>query len=171
MEKKSYVGYHGTSEKAAEYIIREDFRPTIEGWFGTGVYFYLDNIDLAKDWIKKKKFNNKKIIEALIEVEERFILDVRDPNNQDSLFFHKMRKMIKENIIKKKMELKTSTKNLDSVVFDLIIKKKNKKLIIGNSFTYDNDKTPCYSRIANGTELCVSDLEIIRKKEVIGYDE
>lgn len=167
MRMESYIGYHATSNEAAQNILKTNFYFTKKGWFGTGAYFYLDSIKLAEHWLEKKKFENKQIIKVQIEVEKEFILDVRNPYSEDCIFFHKMREIVKKNIINNSINLNTSQRNFDNSVFNFIIKRAMKKLIIGNSFTYDNDEIICFSRVPNGTELCVSDLDIIKKKEVI----
>lgn len=170
MEKQSYIGYHATSKQSAESIFENNFKFSKSGWFGTGVYFYLDSIELAKHWLEKKDFSEKQIIKATIKVESEFVLDVRDPYSTDVFLFHQVREKIKKFIINKDVGVKTEQKNFDNATFNYIIKKKYKKMIIGNSFTYDNDKIVCYSRVPNGTEMCVSALEIIEDKEVI-YNE
>lgn len=170
MEKQSYIGYHATSKQFAESIFENNFEFSKKGWFGTGVYFYLDSIELAKHWLEKKGFSEKQIIKATIKVEPEFILDVRNPYSSDVFLFHRIREKIKKSIINKDIGVKTKQKNFDNATFNYIFRKKYKKMIIGNSFTYDNDEIVCYSIVPNGTEICVGALEIIENKEVV-YNE
>ena len=41
MEKQSYIGYHATSKQNSKKIFKYNFKFCTNGWFGTGVYFYL----------------------------------------------------------------------------------------------------------------------------------
>lgn len=167
MEKQSYIGYHATSKQNSRKIFKYNFKFCKNGWFGTGVYFYLDKIKMAEHWLEKKGFPDKQIIKALIEVESKFVLDVRDPNSEDSDLFHEVRKYIIESIENGSLQLETTQKNLDNTVFNMIMQEDDIKMVIGNSFTYDNDVFGYVSRIPNATELCVGNLDIIKdKKEV-----
>lgn len=167
MEKQSYVGYHATSKQNSEKIFKYNFKFCKNGWFGTGVYFYLDKIKMAEHWLEKKGFPDKQIIKAIIEVESKFVLDVRDPNSKDSDLFHEIRKYIIELIKNGMLQLKTTQKNLDNTVFNTIMQDEDIKLIIGNSFTYDNDEVSYISKVPNATELCIGNLDIIKDKEEV----
>lgn len=167
MKKQSYIGYHATSRQNAKKIFKYNFRFCENGWFGRGVYFYLDNIKMAEHWLEKKGISDKQIIKATIEVESEFVLDVRDPNSKDSTFFHETREYIIELIENKSLKLKTDQKNLDNTIFNIIMQDNDIKMIIGNSFTYDNGRIGYFSRVPNGTELCVGDLDIIKNKEEV----
>lgn len=68
-----YVGYHGTSNYAAEKIIeRQSFLPSENGWLGCGVYFF-PYPDDAEWWCrcnKKLEAGQYKILESKLSPNE-----------------------------------------------------------------------------------------------------
>lgn len=69
MISKSYVGYHGTDNNAANSIIEmKKFKMSREedDWLGQGVYFFED-IEDSHWWCKgKKRLSSYSIIEAVL---------------------------------------------------------------------------------------------------------
>lgn len=56
-------GFHGTNKSSFEKIKKEGFYICKTGWFGSGVYFYKNNIEKALEWSKKKYKSNNCVIE------------------------------------------------------------------------------------------------------------
>lgn len=74
------IGYHGTSKKSANIILRSEFQVSDgrdDHWLGTGIYFF-QNICDADSW-SKQKFKPA-IIECNLEYEECKFLDLDNPD-------------------------------------------------------------------------------------------
>lgn len=87
-----FTGYHGTSHKSAEQIVKSNFELSIgdDEWLGNGVYFFLNGIsskpeEQAKKWAiaqawdkidRKYKYNLFCVIKSIIEVHEDNLLDL-----------------------------------------------------------------------------------------------
>ena len=150
------TGYHGTNKSSANRIKLKGFKDSVNGWFGKGAYFYKGNQELAKKWAEKNFPDSKKvIIEGQISVNENKIFDVRSPESEDSIYFHEYRNAL---IKKIESEGNINRNSFDNLVFSMILKGKNKDLVLGNSFTYDNGPP---SRIPNGVEICVINKSLI----------
>jgi hypothetical protein len=168
--------YHGTSKKNWEKIKRENkFKKSDKGWFGTGAYFYLGSPIMAHHWCDKKYGSEKySILKVCIGIDENFIFDIRDPLGRDNIFFQEIRKLLIMKLEIDRIVLEEKRKYFENIVLNLINKEYNKKLVMANSFTYDNNKYGSIgvaSRVPNGTEICVFDTNIIPINEVKEYDE
>ena len=143
-------GFHGTNKSSFEKIKKEGFYICKTGWFGSGVYFYKNNIEKALEWSKKKYKSNNCVIEINLKIENKFVFDVTNVNGEDARIFHRIRKELIE--------------QMKNIVFNYISKKLKKQVIIGNSFTYDEYDIP--SRVPNGIEICIIDIKIIVLKDL-----
>ena len=157
-------GFHGTNKSSFEKIKKEGFYVCKNGWFGSGVYFYKDNMEKALEWSKKRYEDNNCIIEINLKIENKFVFDVTEANGEDTNIFHKIRKEFIEQIKKVGNSVIETRKNFDNTVFNYISKKLKKQVIIGNSFTYDEFNIP--SRVPNGVEMCIMDEKIIVLKDL-----
>lgn len=160
------IGYHGTTKSAYNGIRMRGFQHCRTGWFGVGAYFYKDSEALAIDWAYSKHlFSLKKVsIKVEVNVEDAKIFDLRNPGSDDSNFFHEYRKEIIEKIKQGNIRYNFGDeKKFDNLIIEMIKKEETKEVVIANSFTYD-DSFP--SRVPNGTEICVSNNQLIR---IIGH--
>ena len=157
-------GFHGTNKSSFEKIKKEGFYICKTGWFGSGVYFYKNNIEKALEWSKKKYKSNNCVIEINLKIENKFVFDVTNVNGEDARIFHRIRKELIEQMKKVGILAIVSKKNFDNIVFNYISKKLKKQVIIGNSFTYDEYDIP--SRVPNGIGICIIDIKIIVLKDL-----
>jgi hypothetical protein len=76
----SVYGYHGTSRKNAESILRNGFRSSNSGgdWLGPGAYFWQDAPQRALKWAKKHHPDNPVVIRSSIIFEENKTMDLLD---------------------------------------------------------------------------------------------
>lgn len=107
-EEINEIGYHATSLKSAELILKGNYNksistPSKKHWLGDGVYFFND-ICWAVQWnvneLKKKKNKNKKIsdftvLKSKIIVYEDYLLDF------SSVFGKEILEYLKEQLIEK----------------------------------------------------------------------
>ena len=65
-----YIGYHGTSDSVATKIDKGNFSIDYKkiGWLGHGVYFFQEDIEIAKYWANRK-FKNRGISVGLLRAE------------------------------------------------------------------------------------------------------
>ena len=157
-------GFHGTDKFSFEQIKKFGFKTCEKGWFGSGVYFYKDSVENAFKWSKKKYEDNNCVIEIKLKIEDKFVFNVTDANGEDSKTFHKIRKVLIEQMKKTGNLATVSNKNFDNTVFNYISKNLKKQVVVGNSFTYDEYKIP--SRIPNGVEICIMENRIIVLKDL-----
>jgi hypothetical protein len=80
-------GYHGTSRSRADKIIAEGFQPSTNGydWLGTGVYFWQDVPNAARDWVQKMYSQEPAVIKSRLRLDSTCLdlLDMPDTNNTD----------------------------------------------------------------------------------------
>lgn len=169
-----YVGHHGSKKDIAKRIIKVGFSIDYRscGWLGTGVYFFEDDPYLAKEWAQFKFPNTQtEVIESVIEVEDNRVFDLRLRENRSD--FHKARSAMKERIKKmlkekkKKMDLEKQVE--DGKVFDYFCKRREILLVILDTYTpniEDREDELRWSRVANGTELCVKNVSIIKERNI-----
>jgi hypothetical protein len=76
----SVYGYHGTSRKNAESILRNGFRSSNSGgdWLGPGAYFWQDAPQRAFKWARKHHPENPVVIRSSIIFEEGKDMDLLD---------------------------------------------------------------------------------------------
>lgn len=180
------IGYHGTKKSNVASICSKNFRINRDKYnklyLGAGVYFFF-YLDDALDWNVKsfkreyrcypewnKLINTYSIIESLIEVDEKDILDL---DKKENLF--------KLEILKKKIDEKLkdaqnyqNASNKTSAIINFLyeIKEIRKKVLIKTFFekigTKNFDELKLYPR----KMLCVKDVSIISKnKEKINIEE
>lgn len=94
----SFEGFHGTSLKSANEILKSNFELSIGDveWLGNGVYFFISGIsskpeNQAEKWAiveawdngtKTYKYNNYCVLKSIIDVDEDKLLDL---TNEDGL--------------------------------------------------------------------------------------
>jgi hypothetical protein len=161
---KELLCYHGTSQENWNKIRKEGrFRKTANGWFGTGVYFYLGNPDMAIFWCRKRYPDKKKaVLRILLSFDEDEILDIRDPNSKDSRLCYRELNNYTTQLENKIVDVRGKQSKLDSIILDYMCKKYHKKAIIANSITLNK----YFTRIPNGTEVCVIDENLIPMEEL-----
>ena len=157
-------GFHGTNRFSFKKIKEEGFNICKNGWFGSGVYFYKDNMGNALKWSKKKYKDNNCVIEINLKIEDKFVFDVTDANGKDSKKFHEIRKNLIEQMKNTGNSATVSNKNFDNAVFNYISKKLKKQVVVANSFTYDEYEIQ--TRIPNGVEICIMEKRIIVLKDL-----
>ncbi|WP_117017275.1 hypothetical protein [Aeribacillus pallidus] len=169
-----FIGYHGTSSVFAEKILRTNFivDHTKVGWLGTGIYLFEENQELARSWANYKYSNSKKgVIRCEIEIAEEEVFDVVDPLGEHNKFFHAVRKQLIEQEIKKRnLQLRAKNrKDFDGKTYNFICKAKGFKLVRAATYTYqDYDRIFGWnSRVPNGVELCVKDINCIKNKQLV----
>jgi hypothetical protein len=152
--------YHGTTVENWEKIKRDGkFLTSRNGWFGTGVYWYLDSYEMAEAWCRKR-FGAREcvVLKLMVKAEAEAILDLRNPNKEGSKLFHQERRKMISLIKARQMGAPFVLKNLDSVVVNSLKQLYDSHLVIANSFTYFDmfyDKARFPSRVANGIEVCI----------------
>ena len=79
-QKVVFKLWHGTSKENADHIFKTgQWKMTIDDtklFFGSGIYFMLNNKSLACLWAKQKKFEYPCSILCFVEVERKFIFDL-----------------------------------------------------------------------------------------------
>lgn len=160
MSLKTYAGYHGTDRDAAKRIIKTKFIVNQKhiGWLGTGIYFFEEDKELAKEYAKAR--HPKKIIdviECILEVKSDEVFDTTKEDYQKA--FHKYRQMFKKIAEKEQMILKPrNSEDLDGKVYDFIANKDKYILFRARTFTpslLDREEGLLRSRVPNGVELCL----------------
>ncbi len=78
-------GYHGTSQAAADLIIRGGFLPSSNtyDWLGTGIYFWQDAPRRAREWAEARHPASPAVLEATIDLTD--CLDLLDIGWHDSV--------------------------------------------------------------------------------------
>ncbi len=61
--------YHGTSRNTADQIEGAGFTPSAEGWYGDGVYFWLNNLRMAVWWAMRgcRDGRSYAVLECVVE--------------------------------------------------------------------------------------------------------
>lgn len=167
--KDKYIGFHGTSVDNAKKIMSSNFKMRKAVWFGMGVYFFKDTDRLAKMWAQKKFKNSSAVLKSDIEVEAKYTFDLTNPNNDDTQFFHEVRKKkILEGI-----KIKGDNFRFDTFVIEFIHQKMGIDVFLAHTYTYEefdenkNKAQRTKSRIPNGIEIIVKNTELIKNKKVI----
>jgi hypothetical protein len=72
------IGYHGTSDRHAEEILRDGFRPSENDydWLGTGVYFFEEDAGRALRWARQQWPDEPAVVAAAIDLAN--VLDLFD---------------------------------------------------------------------------------------------
>lgn len=179
----NYIGYHGTSNENFEKIDKEGFTYKLREnhWLSPGIYFYLDDLEQAKVFVKSNpNYSNKSIcvIEAEIECDEKYVLDFRRrENTNDFLKFYK-------EIIDKKIEfnyiLDEKDKNINrSFLISKFCIEQNKKIVIKTFLHKNKGIRELESEIGydlgieyEEIQLCVRDENCIKSiKKIYGEKE
>ncbi|WP_142829042.1 hypothetical protein [Planococcus soli] len=179
--KKVITAYHGSEEfirnlLSGEKLKRKSFDPlALPGDLGTGTYFFIDNPMLAYDFVDKFERGRRiNVIECVIEVEEDEILDFNQDEASDMFF--QLREQAIEHAKKKFPNLKGNRDSIDGIIIDLLVKsilemdKKVIKMVVKDTYTptlnysYMKGKRHFFgSNFANGTELCLRDVNLVKK--------
>lgn len=86
MSIKTFIGHHGTKLETAQAIVsgatvfaKSENR---NDWLGTGVYFWIDNLDRAISWVRnpQRKIKNRAVIQVTIKTKN--ILDIHNTEHQ-----------------------------------------------------------------------------------------
>ena len=170
-QKITYIGHHGTDKKHLPNIFAEGFLCARKGYLGSGVYFYENNMDLAREWAENRRQCKKStVLQAEIECDIDNILDISDPNCKE-------RRLIGSQVVKYFTRRKqngyylndNAMKEIEGNIIDDMCKRVNYKLIraitVSNTQVYGD--ITIFLGIANGIELCVKDKSIINKIEEV----
>ncbi|SFG96570.1 hypothetical protein [Sporolactobacillus nakayamae] len=119
------IGHHGTTQDIAKKIMETSFvsDPRKIGWLGTGNYFYDDDPLMAKKYsLKRFKHSISCVLECRIVIPKELEFDVTDPKSDDTSLFHKTRKKLIEELIKKnRLNLTTRNSNdFDGKIYNFI---------------------------------------------------
>lgn len=174
-----YVGYHGTSESFAVRIDKGNF--TIDfrkiGWLGSGVYFFQEDLEIAKYWaIRKFRSRGTSIglLRTEIKMSKEQVFDVTDPLGDHNKYYQAIRKTFVEREIKKHgINIRAKNQDdLDGKVYNMICTKDGFKLVRGCTITPDdNDREhKLIPRTPNGVEMCLRDVNFITQKEKISLE-
>src|SRR4051812_32109058 len=91
MTDLTVTGYHGTSQEAADRMLREGFRASRNEWdcLGDGVYFFEDAPIHAWHWAREQHGSEAAVLQADVQLRDcvdlkdigwsRFLADVYDP--------------------------------------------------------------------------------------------
>ncbi|GAB6554274.1 hypothetical protein ACQVSN_08415 [Bacillus mobilis] len=169
---KSFIGYHGTDSNSANKIMKTNFRndSTKVGWLGRGVYFFDEDFALAKEWAGRYGEKNVDVIRSEICVPENLIFDVTEIKGTNNKFFHEMKsQLIEQKIKEENIDIFSKDKrDFDGKTYNLICEMKNYELVIAPTYTFTGQdrKYRTFSRLSNGIELCLRNIEYIVKKEI-----
>jgi len=177
------IGYHGTSSNVAETIKKHNFKHSIHGWLGKGIYFFNEDLEMAKYFPtrgNKMTPENVGVIECEIEISDDLVLDATNPLSEDMKLFHVIRtELIHNEISKNRINAKSKSINkekvksdLDGIVYDILCKKEGFCLVKANTYTYSEIERQYekifFTRVPNSTELCLKDeAYIINKNRVV----
>jgi hypothetical protein len=72
------IGYHGTSNAAAQVVLRDGFRVSrnVYDWLGDGVYFFQDAPNRAREWAAQRYGSDGVVIRSIIRLDD--CLDLLD---------------------------------------------------------------------------------------------
>ncbi|HDR7855461.1 hypothetical protein [Bacillus paranthracis] len=170
---KSFIGYHGTDSVSANKIMKTKFRndSTKVGWLGQGVYFFEENYALAKYWAGRYGEKSVNVIRSEICIPEKLVFDVTDTKGKNNKFFHEMkRQLIEKKIKEENIDVFTkSERDFDGKTYNLICEMKNYELVVAPTYTFTEQdrKYGTFSRLSNGTELCLRNIKYIVTKEIV----
>ncbi|EKZ0482741.1 hypothetical protein QK084_000429 [Enterococcus faecalis] len=179
-----YVGFHGTDKSCFDKIKQSGFETrqnyeTIPCDLGNGVYFFVkkskhdDPCENALKYVNKykKKYKNRLVLKAEINLEDEKLLDLNDADNAE--LFSKFKENNFENIeeeLNKYLKNKSYYRgNLDGIVIELLLKKISIEVdaILKDTYTsFDPIEEYKRSNFQNGRELCVRNCALITIKNV-----
>lgn len=171
------IGHHGTSFDAAESIINGDFDLS-QGdhhWLGNGVYFFKDNIDMAREWAfcdgHRKKYTKYGIIRSELHYTSDGILDLRKEEQQNR--FHIMRDIHLKKIREKGIKVKGKQENYDGKIINDMCNMFNMNIAINRFFIHKkgDNLIKSFSRIPNCTVICVKSTDNIHNSTIIEKGE
>lgn len=175
------MGYHGTNKSCVERIKTQGFNfnnysfivsrnQKIPGDLGSGAYFFENSIENAYKFALKQNCNPLEVLECTIEVEDEFVLDMDDPENQE--YFRIIRddeKTMKS--LSNRFVADVGGKgrgNLDGLILEFLIHNHKLKVNLIKKRTYTPfDGMPRTSNYPNGTELCVRNKGIIKSVKTV----
>lgn len=169
MEKAKYTGYHGTNKDAADRIKNTNFQLSRQGWLGTGVYFFEENIERALDWAHFAcKGKIPVVLEAILEVPTEEIFDTTRDNHEKE--FHDFRNaLVETNIERNKFRVKAhNDADFDGKVYNAIAHVRNSSLIRAKTFTQptkERGHSVPKSRVPNAVELCLKNTKYVKSKD------
>lgn len=172
-----YIGYHGTSKRNASKILKTNFTINNKiGWLGSGIYFYEEDVAMAKDWAQYKSQSDPiDVIRCEIKVPKEQVFDVSIPGSQHNRFFHEFRRRLIENELAKNcLDLTVKSKqDFDGKTYNFICKTKGYKLVRAYTYTYTEQdrRQRTFSRVPNGIELCLKQPSYVQTKVSIYANE
>lgn len=161
-----FTGYHGTGISAIRSISKYGLNPSKSGWLGGGIYLYENDYDMAYKWAKSRN-KNVAVYECLINIEDDKLFDVSCPTSDDCKIFHRTRLKIIEKAQETGVLLEERARVFDAKVFNLLYERFKFELIKANTVSIFPDKDfRTFTRIPNGTELCLKDSSKIKEMTI-----
>lgn len=158
-----FTGYHGTGIRAVRAISKYGLKPSKSDWLGGGIYLYENDYEMAYKWAKSRN-KNVAVYECLIDIEDDKLFDVSCPTGNDCKIFHKTRLKIIEKAQETGVLLEEGVRVFDEKVFNLLYERFKFDLIKANMVSIFPDKGfRTFTRISNGTELCLKDSNRIKE--------
>lgn len=186
--KLKYISYHGTNKQNANKILSVNFsiklpvmmnnlynphnHEKVPGSLGFGLYTFIDNPSLAKDFSIRFNHTNWTVVEIQTEINHNELLDLDNSHNQTNYheFKNKVRQQI-ELVAQHNYQRAVSSRKqsvLDGITIELYIMAIKKQQISINAVkmkTYTTTlKTNWVSIVPNGIELCIRNINLIQTK-------
>lgn len=165
MEFKRFLGHHGSTAECCKSILKNGFEKSKWGWLGSGVYFFEDDKDLARDWARLRHFGKRiQVLECVLEVQKEKLLDVSNPKSNEAKKVNSFREALLKQGIKNNKIINMEDEKFDNKIINLICTKDGYDLV--RNFTHTNTQADREyhkkrSNICNGVELCVRNLKCI----------
>lgn len=182
------IGWHGTTQKNEESIIKNGFKNLktdfsknevrVPNDLGNGIYFYIDfrktsgktlaqkYVRSYRDRIAREQKCSFSVIEAEITCEDECLLDMDEFENLKMFYeFNEKHTSTRNQMITKlKSDGAKKRKNYDGIMMELFIREIHKqfkevKVVKKDTNTIFESEI---SNFANGTELCVRNLECVK---------
>ena len=174
MDKFEFIGFHATSQKHANRIIKEEFiinKNRNNDWLGHGIYLFMYRAD-ADSWAKGTYYcqPNPSVIKCFVKVEKNKYLDLDDPealNNYDR-YYNEILKLLSE-----KGKIISFKNKYEAMCWGLNIYKKDNNIDVVK-YTFINSRTKNVMKYVNNksgykyneVQICISRNDVIVKKEL-----
>ncbi|PTJ13857.1 hypothetical protein BU069_13010 [Staphylococcus succinus] len=175
-----YIGFHGTMKSNFDKIDKlKKFKSNVlPNDLGNGLYFFINRKDKIEEAIHnanlylkrwKPKYENKVIVEVLMELYNESVLDLDEVENQEvfNLFVEENQEDIYNEIQNLKPSNSFNRGQFDGLIIEMMIKHFNLNIqaILKETYTqFDESKLRKRSNIPNGRELCLRDYKAIKSK-------
>lgn len=174
MKRLEITGFHATSQKNVNSIVRDGFRINKERcneWLGHGIYLFKYKID-ANSWADGTYYcrPNPSVIKCCVEIDEDRYLDLDDPEklNDYDRYYKKLLKLLSEG--NKAIRFKD---RYEAMCWGLNIYQKEYNIDMVK-YTFANNRTRKIMKYKNNilgyknneVQICISRNDVIIKKEL-----